>query len=1544
MAQFTAPFSSGWATLIVNLSESGTSSETNTGVISYSMYIRKDKTCYSHNNKGSASISLDIGGSRRFTGNKFDIQSLAIGSSKLICSDTFPVTHDNEGNLSLAVKAEFTSGVQLGNASITDIFTGTHIPRASTISNISETVTAGNFLDIALSRKVDTFKHKVEISLEGYNAVIDDVETSVSFEIPTDWVDAITDSPSGKATVTVTTYSGDTKIGSAATAYVEILVPDTEEYYPVINSVDISEAVSAVADAFSNRYLQGVSQLKVSVDAAGVLGSTIRDYLVTIEGTTYPYDTFTSNVINSAGYFELIASVTDSRGRITSKRIQLYAFEYQKPVITSMRYIPLDDNNEQNSDGTRTKVIISGKIYPVGNANTKALRLEYKKLSDEKYTERTVQIPSDAWEFTVEEIILNTDPTVTYEYKAYVSDKAFEALPFTITTGKVVVSRKAGGNGVTLFEEAKELGFVVGAGLPSTMNDTTIKGTLFLAGTGLDGDLYRPRYRDAELALLSDVISGGEALGDYLPLAGGTMTGEIIIGQGDGKGIQLGIDGRINATSNGNTTCTICGISGANALLGHSSFNATFRGKAARPTYNGYEIALHNDLSSYLPLSGGTITDDLQVAGHVQLDKTLSVASFLTVGEYFSIDAEAGRAHAKGASVEDITFTGDISGYTGYWLSMGIYDKGFRIGDYVGNYEYIDINIDPTTNVGIVKVPSQLIATGGVDIRGNAASMPLKVRGIAGSDGEGTVAELYLQYGANKAIHLGNSGAYTISADGGTYSGTAAKAIADGSGNIIVDTYAAKTELNKKANDFSIEIYNGTGGNPKPVRFASFNYSTCNSENGIAAKISLVSGHGNGSSYAFLEDAIIRVSYTGNVEVDNFKYYGADTGTYDGASRQYGDIFWIIDTTNKIVDFYCLMGQYARVYQTPWKRLTYSSGGTVTQYTNCTVYSSGTKLWANNSEYALLSDITNVGVSGNYAPADHDHPLPSRLANYQSSGGSDANGAVETGFYYINGSTNRPPFSQSTNVDYRILTTAYSDQWLQQIATDFRCDDIFYRRRESGTWTSWRKLAFSDTHLAGGLMTGSLKFQASSLPQKTLEFICGIDAFASGGEMGWQSKGDFLAGYATTAQLASYSLTSHNHDSVYAKTATANIYNGEQKFQNSSYCPTVTDTAAGVGCAFKASRGLANEMLVDKLIMTASAGKIPFYNYTGTSNGSMTGLTEIAAINSNGLYFPTNGVTVMPNTVSTYTPLRITGMRQSYCGVLFGDDKTALNIMSSNEHQGLYNESNGRWILYYNRTYDQMGIGTAPTTQSSYKLDVFGSTRVQGNLNVTGSLVGNSSSTSVDALATMGVEYYNFREYGGSIGGALTVNSGMYIAGRYYDSGDDEGLIIGKANNGYAGLTLGGATGLHTTLYLMPDNSAVWRYHNGSASYDIKHPQKAGTIALLSDIPSASSGSVKTMDVIWTNPSPTAAYNQTTLSLNVSPYRYIVMCCNFSTNYPKRIMPSGMCKVEAGYQGACITPDTVRTITIDSMSQVSIGGAGNGTNTNLVPCYIIGIY
>lgn len=74
--------------------------------------------------------------------------------------------------------------------------------------------------------------------------------------------------------------------------------------------------------------------------------------------------------------------------------------------------------------------------------------------------------------------------------------------------------------------------------------------------------------------------------------------------------------------------------------------------------------------------------------------------------------------------------------------------------------------------------------------------------------------------------------------------------------------------------------------------------------------------------------------------------------------------------------------------------------------------------------------------------------------------------ATKNGFYYVSSSTNSlsgadaNPFLQyhSGQNDFRILTTAYSDSWLQQIATDFRSDHVYIRRKENGTWQDWTEL------------------------------------------------------------------------------------------------------------------------------------------------------------------------------------------------------------------------------------------------------------------------------------------------------------------------------------------------------------------------------------------------------------------------------------------------------------------------------------------------------
>lgn len=177
---------------------------------------------------------------------------------------------------------------------------------------------------------------------------------------------------------------------------------------------------------------------------------------------------------------------------------------------------------------------------------------------------------------------------------------------------------------------------------------------------------------------------------------------------------------------------------------------------------------------------------------------------------------------------------------------------------------------------------------------------------------------------------------------------------------VLADDSPTSAEQVKALPTYTLSIAKNTGGNA-PVKFLTVNYSNADSENGVLIKFSMRGGHGNGFSYRFLQDVILSVNLVGDVVVDNYKYFGADI-TYNNTKRKFGDICWTIDTTNKIVEFYALMGQYSSIYSTPYMRLNASTKGVITQHTGSafTISPEATQYWGNNNLYAVSSNLQNL--------------------------------------------------------------------------------------------------------------------------------------------------------------------------------------------------------------------------------------------------------------------------------------------------------------------------------------------------------------------------------------------------------------------------------------------------------------------------------------------------------------------------------------------------------------------------------------------------------
>lgn len=84
-----------------------------------------------------------------------------------------------------------------------------------------------------------------------------------------------------------------------------------------------------------------------------------------------------------------------------------------------------------------------------------------------------------------------------------------------------------------------------------------------------------------------------------------------------------------------------------------------------------------------------------------------------------------------------------------------------------------------------------------------------------------------------------------------------------------------------------------------------------------------------------------------------------------------------------------------------------------------------------------------------------------------------------------------------------------------------------------------------------------------------------------------------------------------------------------------------------------------------------------------------------------------------------------------------------------------------------------------------------------------------------------------------TISGVKTFTGGISVSGRSVGGGDDEGIVVGRAANNYAGVCLGSPSGMRSVFYLTAANQPVWRWNNGTTSYDIVHPNLAGTVAIM---------------------------------------------------------------------------------------------------------------
>jgi hypothetical protein len=444
-----------WDTLRFNWALSSQSVANNTSTITWNLQLIAGSSGRI-SSTASKDWSVTINGTKYSGTNTIGI---ANNSTKVLASGTTTIAHNSDGtktfSYSFSQEIAITfSGSYIGTKSGSGSGTLTTIPRKSTLSVGNGTL--GTAQTLTVTKQATAFTHTITYKCGSASGTIatKSSATSISFTPPLTLANQGPKATSLSITYTITTYNGNTSIGS--NTYTKTLsIPAS--IVPTI-SLSVSDA-TGYASKYGG-YIQGVSKIKGEITANGAYGSEINTYNATADGKTYSNANFTSEPIANSGPLIIKASVKDSRGRSanTSKTINVY--KYSSPFIENFCAYRANEAGEIDEQGGYIVVSGSVKVTHLNRQVTPKIVLQYKKLAETEYT----QIQLDVNGTSFEDMFANAsyykqieaDASSSYEIKLTVSDDFKEiSKNATVTTAKKFFSLFKKGLGIAFGKYAE---------------------------------------------------------------------------------------------------------------------------------------------------------------------------------------------------------------------------------------------------------------------------------------------------------------------------------------------------------------------------------------------------------------------------------------------------------------------------------------------------------------------------------------------------------------------------------------------------------------------------------------------------------------------------------------------------------------------------------------------------------------------------------------------------------------------------------------------------------------------------------------------------------------------------------------------------------------------------------------------------------------------------------------------------------------------------------------------------------------------------------
>lgn len=345
---------------------------------------------------------------------------IQLGNGTLVAEGNITLGHASNGAKSFVAKVEAAVYTYAVNCTGSKTFTLDTIPRKSTLTASNGTL--GTAQTLTINRASNSFVHNITYKCGSATGTIATRTTSasVSWTPPLTLASQNTTGTSVSVTLTIQTFGSSTSttpLGSTTKA-ITCAIPAS-----VKPSCSLTLEDTTGWDDTYGSPVQGLSNIKVTINTTLAHGSPIASYSATANGGKFTTSSFSTGVLKASGSSPVSATVKDRRGRTGSASYTMNVQAYTKPTVSKLTVARCNQDGTANEEGGYIKATFSAAITALNSRNTAAYKIKYKKSTATSYTSVTLTALANTYTVTDHAYIFAATSDSSYDIEVEATDR-----------------------------------------------------------------------------------------------------------------------------------------------------------------------------------------------------------------------------------------------------------------------------------------------------------------------------------------------------------------------------------------------------------------------------------------------------------------------------------------------------------------------------------------------------------------------------------------------------------------------------------------------------------------------------------------------------------------------------------------------------------------------------------------------------------------------------------------------------------------------------------------------------------------------------------------------------------------------------------------------------------------------------------------------------------------------------------------------------------------------------------------------------------------